>query len=565
MSENHKHDHAPIRHKKYLAIHNHTREGSMRDAILSVDDLYKYCDTNGVSATITDHGTIASFVKAMNLAKNYPNVKMVYGCEFYTNYNRDRIEQIKKEIAIAEEMGDLAAAKVLNEELEDIRKYNHLVVIAKNQHGLHNLIELHNEGYKHFYEKPIITHKDLFSLERDKKGDLGLVVTSACLAGVIPQNILKGHTNVAYEFAGEFREHLKENYFLEVQVNKLNDQKLVNEEILRIHSKLKIPMIVSTDAHYLDESYNRAHEIFLLIQGKQKVSDIGKQVMRVSMRNKAGKLIRKKFDPDDQTKKFMGINPSDLKIGDQFDKNGLVTDEVKYDKRGNPKKKLTVQYTIEKIEQVSKVWTIESNLVLRDQDDMKKAVDDYDHSELKDVIDTCIETNMQVYDLIEDGIDINRDIKLPEIPNASAILKKICAENIVTMQIADKAHIDRLKYELSIILEADFASYFLILKDVIDFAKANGIPVGPGRGSSVGSLVVYLLGITRLDPLDPRYSYPFEFERFLDLNRAGINKIVVIKDENGNEYRFNPNQEVETKNGKKKASELKEEDEIVLS
>jgi len=77
---------------------------------------------------------------------------------------------------------------------------------------------------------------------------------------------------------------------------------------------------------------------------------------------------------------------------------------------------------------------------------------------------------------------------------------------------------ERLKYELSVIKELGFANYFLVIKDIIDFARRNNIPVGPGRGSAVGSLCLYCLGITDCDPL----KYDLLFERFMNPQRVSL-------------------------------------------
>ena len=91
-------------------------------------------------------------------------------------------------------------------------------------------------------------------------------------------------------------------------------------------------------------------------------------------------------------------------------------------------------------------------------------------------------------------------------------LTKMCHERLKELNLEDQKHIDRLNHELDVIFSMGYADYFLIVQDYVNYAKNHDILVGPGRGSSAGSLVAYLLNITEVDPLD----YDLQFERFLN-------------------------------------------------
>ena len=119
-------------------------------------------------------------------------------------------------------------------------------------------------------------------------------------------------------------------------------------------------------------------------------------------------------------------------------------------------------------------------------------------------------------------IDFNR-LHLPEFPvpdgtTADAYLRRLCEEGLAAKygHAADAAVRQRLEYELNIIAQMGFSSYFLIVWDFVSFARRERIPVGPGRGSAAGSIVAYLLGITNIDPL----RYGLLFERFLNPERV---------------------------------------------
>lgn len=142
-----------------------------------------------------------------------------------------------------------------------------------------------------------------------------------------------------------------------------------------------------------------------------------------------------------------------------------------------------------------------------------------------EVLETARKNSLQIAESINFELEFDRSL-LPdfevEVGNTPATqLKKDCERQISTryeQKEQQKLAQERLDYELSIISKMGFDSYFLIVADFIDFAKANGISVGPGRGSAAGSIVSYLLGITNVDPL----GYELLFERFLNPERISM-------------------------------------------
>ena len=134
------------------------------------------------------------------------------------------------------------------------------------------------------------------------------------------------------------------------------------------------------------------------------------------------------------------------------------------------------------------------------------------------------------------------------------------------MLVASKRYIERLKFEMDVIQHNGFPTYFLVLADIIQFCKKNEIALGAGRGSAVSSLVAYLLEITRIDPLDPRWSSNgLPFERFLTTER---NQAKVVVSNSEDEFSFYENESINVIRDKKeiiiKAIELQENDEIVF-
>ncbi len=135
----------------------------------------------------------------------------------------------------------------------------------------------------------------------------------------------------------------------------------------------------------------------------------------------------------------------------------------------------------------------------------------------------AIENTQKIVDLCNLELELNK-VKLPyfEVPNGKSpdeYLKELCLKGLEKRILQNDQKVkERLDYELSVIKEAGFASYFLIVQDFVNWAKGNGIVVGPGRGSAAGSLVSYLLNITDIDPL----KYDLLFERFLNPSRISL-------------------------------------------
>lgn len=132
------------------------------------------------------------------------------------------------------------------------------------------------------------------------------------------------------------------------------------------------------------------------------------------------------------------------------------------------------------------------------------------------VSDRC---NLVLSDLGSGKLNIPFFTVPPEFDSQSAYLRYLAETGLARRYPAPTAGIrERLNKELEIIDRMNFAGYFLVVKDFIDFARANQVPVGPGRGSAVGSLVLYCLGITDVEPL----KYNLLFERFLNPERVSM-------------------------------------------
>lgn len=470
-----------------------------------------------MSFVLSDHGSLGGWSEYDNYCKQY-EIKKVFGNEVYISEQRERMFFVRDEIKRLKSKSTASFTKEeilkkanevrkLSYEFEDLRSYNHLVIIVKSQHGLHNLIKLSNEAAFNFYKKPINTYEEIFSLPKDENGDRGIIVTTACLAGSLSRRLMADKYEQAKDWVVMMNEQLgKGNFYLEVQPNEMKIQKEVNKGIIQISKDTKIPIIVGTDSHYINKSFSKLHKLFLLIQGKEKEKNIGKKKWWFKYENKKGEIQRKKVD---KGQLLFGKNSDEIEI------NEKIKDVIILDKK-----------------EIDAVWLIEAeDLSFKTEEQTRKVIKK--HNELKPIENELIKNNKLIYDLIDDNISLNKLLKLPIFENAKNILKLKCVKGLIKIKRAtNKKYLNRLKFELEMIGKGNLESYFLILEDVFNFAKKRYIPIGPSRGSAASSLVLYILGVTRINPFDQRFPQDlFKFERFLNVERILPKKMISIKTE----------------------------------
>ncbi|MFW6035349.1 MAG: DNA polymerase III subunit alpha [Halothermotrichaceae bacterium] len=400
----------------FVHLHNHT-EYSLLDGAVRVDELLEYAKKNNMSAVaMTDHGVLYGMIDFYRKAKKV-GVKPIIGCEVY-----------------------LAPSSRFEKKTPE--RY-HLVLLAMNNQGIHNLINIVSKGWlEGFYYKPRVD-KELLS-----QNSQGLVALSACIQGEIPQLILKGKENKIKQTISDYQSIFgRDNFYLELQDHNLGEEKKVNSKLIQLGNKFKAPLVVTNDVHYLKEKDARLHDLLLALQ------------------------TGKNLDDEDRM---------------SFPNNEFYFKSAK---------------------------------------EMKK---------IFPAIEEAYANTLKIADNSEVSFDFNT-FHLPEFPgvrenkNREELLKEKCERGLREKGLANDTRArDRLKYELEIIKEMGYVSYFLIVWDFVDYAEKNGIRVGPGRGSAAGSLVSYLLGITKINPLE----YDLIFERFLNPERVTMPDIDIDFDEN---------------------------------
>jgi len=393
----------------FVHLHVHS-EYSLLDGANRIKQLPKIAKELGMDAiSITDHGVMYGAIEFYKACKD-EGIKPIIGCEVY-----------------------VAPRSRFNKEAGIDNKYNHLILLAKNNEGYKNLSKMVSIGFTEgYYYKPRI---DLETLEKYHEG---LICCSACLGGSLPQAILDGNMEKAEEIALWHKDLFGEDYYIEIQANTLKEQALANPKLVQLARKLDISLVATNDAHYTkkEDAYN--HEVLLCIQTGKKMSD----------------MDRMRFETDD----FYIKSPEEMK---EF------------------------------------------------------------FSNFPDAIQNTVKIAEKCNVEFEFGHTILPNYEVPaEFETHYDYFKKLCEDGLIKRygENVSKEIRDRMEYEVSVIQKMGYVDYFLIVWDFINWAKLNGIPVGPGRGSGAGSIVAYSIGITDIDPI----KYNLLFERFLNPDRISM-------------------------------------------
>jgi DNA polymerase-3 subunit alpha len=297
-------------------------------------------------------------------------------------------------------------------------------------------------------------NKPRFDFEVLEKYSEGLIVLSGCLSGIIAKALEHGEYAQAKKHIEWFKRVFADDFYMELMPHNGAE---VNKQLADLADEFKIQTVVTPDCHHVDESQKEIQEFKLLMNSHAKVqkdTTYEKSKKQDGMMNRLDYL----YGEDRQ----MSFNKFDIHL--------LSYDEMKF--------------------------AMESQGIVRE--------DMYTNS-----ID--ISNKVEDYD-IKDGLNL-----LPvQYKNPDKELRTLALEGLKTRGLDDKQeYLDRLDEELEIIKNKNFGPYFLVVQNMIGWAKKEGILVGPGRGSSAGSLVCYALRITDIDPI----KYGLLFFRFINPER----------------------------------------------
>lgn len=426
---------------------------------------------------------IAEIEKAMEKAKRVMDFKPIIGCEMYC-----------------------ARRTKFDKTLKEDRSGWHLVVLAKNETGYHNLVKLVSRAWVDgFYMKP---RTDKADLEEFKEG---LIISSACLGGEIPKKLLAGDEEGAEQSVMWFKERFGEDYYLELQRHEVKDpaqranretyplQQKANEGLLRLAQKCGVKYICTNDAHFVDEDNSEAHDLLICLSTNHFVSDQARML----------------YSKQEWFKT-------------QAEMNAIFQDL--------PEALATTQEIVDKVEEYSidhgpimPNFEIPEEFGTEDGYRQKYSEEDlfneFTQDENGNVVISREEGEAKIKKL--GGYD-----KLYRIKLEADYLAKLAYEGAYWRygNPLDEETEARIKFELHIMKTMGFPGYFLIVQDYIKVARKElGVLVGPGRGSAAGSAVAYCLRITDIDPI----KYDLLFERFLNPDRISLPDIDVDFDDDG--------------------------------
>jgi len=232
----------------FVSLHNHTEYSFLDGAIKIRDLVQKAKEFDMPAVAITDHGGLFGAVEFYEVCKK-EGVKPIIGFEAYAAPGSRREKSQVKE--------------------KDERYYCHLILLAENNTGWKNLMRLSTIGYlEGFYYKPRI------DMEVLRQYSEGIIATSACVAGAIPQAILRGDMDGARKLTEEYISIFgKDNFYFELQDHGIEEEKRAMEGLIKLGREMGVPFIVANDAHYLLREDAPSHEVLLCIGTKDTLSN----------------------------------------------------------------------------------------------------------------------------------------------------------------------------------------------------------------------------------------------------------------------------------------------------
>jgi DNA polymerase-3 subunit alpha len=461
----------------WVPLHVHSQY-SILDALASVEDIAKKSREYGLSAcAITDHGNLYGAVEFYKACKA-ESVKPLIGCEVYVA-PESRHEKKKG-------YGERAAY--------------HLTLIAKNQIGYNNLCVLTSKGFlEGFYYYPRI---DLDLLSKHSEG---LICLSGCLQSKIAEKALTGDVAALQESIDWYRNLFGEDYYLELMRHPMSEEAIrqdgmhlegwlqqqyrdfiaketkVNEALVDLGRKMGIPLVATNDSHYISREDWRAHEVLLNIQSGEPC-EIWEKDAYGNPKCKVPNPKRRTYasheydfkSPAQMAALFQDIPEALANTLEIAEKCSLELDfKSKHYPVFIPPAMQGTRFT---------------------KEEQAKAAEEF------------------LWDLCRKGI--------PQRYTADRLAK---VAELFPGQDPQKVVEDRLQYEMSVIVPKGMSDYLLIVWDFIHWAKTNKIPMGPGRGSGAGSIVLYLIGVTDIEPL----RFHLFFERFINPERISYPDIDV--------------------------------------
>ncbi len=407
--------------------------------------------------------------------------KPIFGCEMY-----------------------VARRRMFNRDGKPDQSGYHLVVLAKNEKGYHNLIKLVSKAWTEgYYMRP---RTDRVELEKYHEG---LIVCSACIAGEVPRKILQGKLDEAEEAIQWYKRVFGSDFYLELQRHKAtvpranheaySMQQIANEKIIELAKKYDVKLVCTNDVHFVDEENAEAHDRLICLSTGKDLDDPNRML----------------YSKQEWMKTKAEMNEIFADVPEALANTAAICDQVEF-------------YSIDHAPimpnfEIPEDFGTEEGY--RQKYTEKDLFDEFTQDENGNVV--------MSEDAALGKIDkLGGYEKLYRIKLEADYLKKLALEGARKRygEVLDEETSERIKFELHIMKTMGFPGYFLIVQDFIRAAREElDVSVGPGRGSAAGSAVAYCLGITQIDPI----KYDLLFERFLNPDRISLPDIDVDFDDDG--------------------------------
>ena len=509
----------------FVHLHVHTQY-SILDGQASIPRLVDKAMANGMRGiAVTDHGDmfgIKEFFNYVNKKNGGTNgeIKDLKKKIAALESGKEEAENPEAEIAACKEQLEAAKKKLFkpifgcemyvarrrlgDKEGKPDQSGYHLVVLAKNLKGYHNLIKLVSKAWtKGFYMRPRTDRAEL------EKYHEGLIVCSACLGGEVPRRITAGQFEEAEEAVRWYKNLFGDDYYLELQRHKATVpranhevypmQQGVNEKLIEYARKYNIKLVCTNDVHFVDEENAEAHDRLICLSTGKDLDDPNRML----------------YTKQEWMKTREEMNEIFADVPEALSNTVEICDKVEF-------------YSIDHAP-IMPTFAIPEDFGTEEEYRRKFTE--------KDLFDefTRDENGNVVMDEAAAKAKIERlggYEKLYRIKLEADYLAKLAydgAKRRYGENLSEEVQ-ERIKFELHIMKTMGFPGYFLIVQDFINAARNQlDVSVGPGRGSAAGSAVAYCLGITQIDPIQ----YDLLFERFLNPDRISLPDIDVDFDDDG--------------------------------
>ena len=516
--------------KDFVHLHVHTQY-SILDGQASIPNLVEKALKDGMRGmAVTDHGNMMGIKEFYNYVKSkrksaqsalkdlQEKLLALDTAEDFGEYaTREEAQKaLEQQIATKKRAAEfkpifgcemyVARRGMRTKECKEDQSGWHLIVLAKNEKGYHNLIKLVSHAWVDgFYMRPRTDHAEL------EKYREGLIVCSACIGGEVPQKILSGNLEAAEEAVLWFKKCFGDDYYLELQRHEVKDpnqranretfplQQKVNRQLVELAHKHQIKLMCSNDSHFVNEENAEAHDRLICLSTGRDLDDPKRMLYTKQEWFKTKAEMNHVFEdiPEALENTCEILDKIEVYSIDHAPimPNFAIPEEFGTEERY--REKYTEQDLYEEFTRD------EHGNVVIDEEAGKKKIE-----------------HLGGYE------------KLYRIKLEADYLSKLAYEGAHRRygeELSEEVT-ERINFELYIMKTMGFPGYFLIVQDYINAARNDlGVSVGPGRGSAAGSVVAYCLGITQIDPI----KYDLLFERFLNPDRISLPDIDVDFDDDG--------------------------------